>query len=148
MTRALLTAVLVPLFPVPAISFAQTQIPSREDNIWAWHDDQMAEAEVRQAALSRLTRLFAGSQAGRKRRVHDLSALADVAESRPSVIQQPGNGAIALHPPGEPRARCEMAHRTNRLCILDAGRGECVAVIVRDASGRLWTDLKIMEPLL
>jgi hypothetical protein len=41
MRRALLTAVLVPLFPVPATSFAETQGPSQEDSIW--HDDQLAE---------------------------------------------------------------------------------------------------------
>ena len=49
MRIALLTAVLVPLFPVPATPFAQTQVPSQEDSIWAWHDDQLAEAEVRQS---------------------------------------------------------------------------------------------------
>jgi hypothetical protein len=46
MRRALLTAVLVPLFPVPATSFAETQELTQEDSIW--HDDQLAEAEVRQ----------------------------------------------------------------------------------------------------
>lgn len=49
MRRVLLTAVLVPLFPVSATPFAQTQMPSQEDNFWAWHDDQQAEAEVRQS---------------------------------------------------------------------------------------------------
>jgi hypothetical protein len=49
MRTALLTAVLVPLFPVHAASFAQTQMPGQEDNIWARPDDQMAEAEVRQS---------------------------------------------------------------------------------------------------
>ena len=52
MRRALLTAVLVPLFPVPATSFAQTQMPSQGDNVWAWHDDQLAEAEVRQSGVA------------------------------------------------------------------------------------------------
>jgi hypothetical protein len=47
MRTALLTAVLVPLFPVPATLFAQTHKPSQKDNIWAWHDDELAEAEVR-----------------------------------------------------------------------------------------------------
>jgi hypothetical protein len=40
MRRDLLTAVLVPLFPVPATSFAETPMPSQEDNIWARHDNQ------------------------------------------------------------------------------------------------------------
>ena len=52
MRRALLTAALVPLFPVPATLFAQTQMPSQEDNIWAWDDDQLAEAEVRQSGVA------------------------------------------------------------------------------------------------
>jgi hypothetical protein len=52
MRRALLTAILVPLFPVPATSFAQTQMPSQADNVRASHDGQLAEAEVRQSVVA------------------------------------------------------------------------------------------------
>jgi hypothetical protein len=49
MRGALVTAVLVPLFPVPATSFAQTRKPSQEESIWAWYYDQLAEVGVRQS---------------------------------------------------------------------------------------------------
>ena len=49
MRKALFAAVLVPLFPAPATLFAQTQMPSQADNIWARQDDQLAEAEERQS---------------------------------------------------------------------------------------------------
>lgn len=47
MKRVLLTPVLIPLFPAPATPFAQTQMPSHEDNIWAWQDGQRVERQVR-----------------------------------------------------------------------------------------------------
>jgi len=50
MRRALLAAVLVPLFPVPATLFARTQMPSQADNIRARQDDQLAEARQSEKA--------------------------------------------------------------------------------------------------
>jgi hypothetical protein len=49
MKRAPLTVVLVPLFPVPATSFAQTEMSNQADSIRAWRIDQVAETEARQS---------------------------------------------------------------------------------------------------
>lgn len=81
MGRALLTAALVSLFPVPASFFAQTLMPSQEDNTRAWRDCQLAESEVPRTPLLHLIRSIGGSSAGRKRPVHDLPARARVAET-------------------------------------------------------------------
>jgi len=51
MRKALFAAVLVPLFPVPATFFAQTQMPGQADNIWgARQDDQSAESRPSEKA--------------------------------------------------------------------------------------------------
>jgi len=41
-------ALAVALLAVPAATFGQTPAPSRDANVWGWHDHQPTQAEVMQ----------------------------------------------------------------------------------------------------
>jgi hypothetical protein len=41
-------ALAVALLAVPAATFGQTPVPSRDANVWGWHDHQPTQAEVMQ----------------------------------------------------------------------------------------------------